>query len=280
MKIVLSRKGFDSAFGGNPSPILQDRRMISFPIPSYDSTKYSDLMVDNNQSYYELMRQLVFKIKYKKEWIELTKDTKCHLDPDIYANIIQRTENWKPCFGQIDKAQSHLDNEGVKENDLFLFFGWFNETILKKGILQFVKPDLHIIFGYLQIGEILKVNTEIKIPNWLINHPHGNDEVRKKRSNNTIHIARDNLTWDKSKPGAGIFKFHEDLVLTKTGFSRSKWELPSFFKGKRISRHSEKSWNKEGYFKSVDIGQEFVIEDNKDVENWAKQLINDNIASS
>jgi hypothetical protein len=280
MKIILSRKGFDSANGGSPSPILQDRRMISFPIPSNDSTKYSDLMVDNNQSYYELMRQLVSKIKYNKGEIKLTKDTKCHLDPDIYASIIYRMENWKPSFGQIDQAQSHLDNEGVKENDLFLFFGWFNKTILKNGIIRFVKPDLHIIFGYLQIGEILKVNTEKQIPNWLKNHPHGNDKKRREKSNNTIYIARDNLTWDKSKPGAGIFKFQEDLVLTKTGFSRSKWELPLFFKGKKISRHSEKSWNKEGYFKSVDIGQEFVIEDNMEVENWAKQIINNNIVAS
>jgi len=84
------------------------------------------------------------------------------------------------------------------------------------------------------------------------------------------------LTWDKNKSGAGVFKFNDNLVLTKKGFSRSRWELPSFFKGIKISRHSENSWKKEGYFKSVDIGQEFVIEDNDNVENWAKQIISNN----
>lgn len=32
----------------------------------------------------------------------------------------------------------------------------------------------------------------------------------------------------------------------------------------------------EGFFKSADIGQEFVIKDNTDVENWAKALIKHN----
>ena len=34
MKVILSRKGFDSCYGGHPSPILPDGRMISLPIPS------------------------------------------------------------------------------------------------------------------------------------------------------------------------------------------------------------------------------------------------------
>ena len=36
MKIILSRKGFDSANGGIVSPIFEDGAMISFPIPSND----------------------------------------------------------------------------------------------------------------------------------------------------------------------------------------------------------------------------------------------------
>lgn len=33
MKVVLSRKGMDSAAGGIPSPILPDGTLLSFPIP-------------------------------------------------------------------------------------------------------------------------------------------------------------------------------------------------------------------------------------------------------
>lgn len=36
MKIILSRKGFDSANGGIVSPIFEDGTMISFPIPGDD----------------------------------------------------------------------------------------------------------------------------------------------------------------------------------------------------------------------------------------------------
>lgn len=33
MKLILSRKGFDTHNGGGPSPILPDGRMLSLPIP-------------------------------------------------------------------------------------------------------------------------------------------------------------------------------------------------------------------------------------------------------
>ncbi len=36
MKVVLSRKGFDSANGGIPSPIMPDGTMLSLPIPLKD----------------------------------------------------------------------------------------------------------------------------------------------------------------------------------------------------------------------------------------------------
>jgi hypothetical protein len=35
MKIILSRKGFDTGYGGVPSPILHDQSLLSLPIP-YD----------------------------------------------------------------------------------------------------------------------------------------------------------------------------------------------------------------------------------------------------
>lgn len=55
MKVILSRKGFDSQYGGMPSPILPDGTLLSLPIPSKeDTTKYTDLTW-NGKSYYELM---------------------------------------------------------------------------------------------------------------------------------------------------------------------------------------------------------------------------------
>jgi hypothetical protein len=279
MKIILSRKGFDSAYGGYPSPIMLDGRLISLPIPSDDLTRYSDLRLGAGKTYYDLMAELITKIRYNKQWHGLNENTQCHLDPDICKNVIRRKDNWKPCFGQINQAQSHLSNEGVNNNDLFLFFGWFRRTLYKQNKLQFDSsaPDLHVIFGYLQIGDIIQVNNDCKIPDWIDCHPH-TSEYRRENSTNMIYIARDKLKWNNSLSGAGALKFDESLVLTKKGFSRSKWELPDFFRDVRISRHSQNSWTKEGYFKSVDIGQEFVIEDNENVENWAKNIIEKNLA--
>jgi hypothetical protein len=37
MKVILSRKGFDSEYGGIASPILPDGTLLSLPIPRFSS---------------------------------------------------------------------------------------------------------------------------------------------------------------------------------------------------------------------------------------------------
>jgi len=273
MKIILSRKGFDSAYGGYPSPILPNGKMFSLPIPSEDSLRYSDLRI-GDLTYYDLMKDLKQKIRLGDGyWHDLEKETRCHLDPDIYENTINREPSWKPCFGQIDAAQSHLENQRIGENDLFLFFGWFQKTKNSNGKLKFDyrERDLHAIFGYFQIGEIIKVDYGFEVPKWMAYHPH-TDENRRNNRSNTIYIARTNSSWNRSLPGAGRFEFNKNLVLTKEGLSRSKWRLPYFFKEAEISYHKKDSW-KNDYFQSAAIGQEFVIKDNDLVEVWAKGII-------
>lgn len=273
MKIILSRKGFDSANGGYPSPILPDGRLISLPIPSKDKITYNNLKLDENTTYFYLMKQLNDKIKYNKKWHILDEKTECHLDPDVYMNIIKRKSGWTPSFGQINASQTHLENNKVKEGDIFLFFGWFKHTKYKNNKLVFdnTKPDLHIIFSYLEIGKIIKTYKD-NIQNWLDYHPHIN-KLRMNNKTNTVYVSNKKLSYNNALPGSGVFKFNKNLVLTKEGYSRSKWELPNFLKNLNITHHSAKSWKEEGYFKSADIGQEFVIEENKEVENWAKNII-------
>ena len=43
MKVILSRKGFDSMNGSCPSPIMPDGTLLSMPIPSDDEANYDDL---------------------------------------------------------------------------------------------------------------------------------------------------------------------------------------------------------------------------------------------
>jgi len=148
MKIILSRKGFDSSLGGYPSPILPDGKLVSLPIPLKDNLRYSELSVEVGLTYYDLMKQLRPNVKIGKKWQILNKETKCHLDPDINRNVISRKPGWKLCFGQIDAAQSHLEKQGIGEGDLFLFFGWFKKARNYHGKIEFDPNErgLHAIF--------------------------------------------------------------------------------------------------------------------------------------
>ncbi len=80
------------------------------------------------------------------------------------------------------------------------------------------------------------------------------------------------MTLDRNLAGAGTFQFNNRLVLTRSGYSRSRWELPDFFKTMRISYHSKDSFV-DGYFDSAKIGQEFVVEENARITDWALKLI-------
>ena len=73
MKVILSRKGFDSANGGIPSPIMPDGTLLSLPIPlENENAAYSDIGW-SGMTYADILRQLNPKRQYEK----------CHLDPDI-----------------------------------------------------------------------------------------------------------------------------------------------------------------------------------------------------
>ena len=104
MKIILSRKGFDSSNGGSPSPIMPDGSLLSMPIPSDNSARYTDLHY-HGLSYSDLLHQLNPKFVYDH----------CHVDPDIREDVwAGRIPNWKPAFGQVNSAQGVLMNAGVE----------------------------------------------------------------------------------------------------------------------------------------------------------------------
>lgn len=263
MKVILSRKGFDNSHGGQPSPILPDGTLLSFPIPSKeDKVKYTELFY-NDTSYFELITQLNNKTKIKSNYT-------CHLDPDIRKDHLKRLPSWKPLFGQQGGALSHLFSQRVGVGDMFLFFGWFRQTELIGGTLKYKKnaPDLNVIFGYLQIGNIY--NDISLLPKEYLYHPHSNQ--KKYKQNNCIFESSEKLEFIPGYPGAGALKFNKKLVLTKEGFTRSKWNLPDFFKKIDISHHYKSSWNKD-YFQSSPIGQEFVFDVNDEVINWVKNII-------
>lgn len=276
VKIILSRKGFDSGNGGYPSPILPGDKMISLPIPSPgDHISYSELNLkyqnkDYYDTYYDLMKELRPTIMRRNEGkILLRKDTKCHLDPDIYENVFDRKKGWRPLFGPDGSAQTHLEKNGLEIDDIFLFYGTFRKTVYDDGRLIFdpIFPKKHIIFGYLQVGEI-ETRPKTKVPKWMRYHPH---------CGYTMYVARKTLSLNPKLPGAGTFNYNKYSILTRKGRTKSVWELP--FKNK-ISWHGEKWYkrysklsNGNYQFQSNDIGQEFVFEKNREVTRWAKKLI-------
>lgn len=264
MKIILSRKGFDSSYGGQPSPILPDGTLLSIPIPSKNEVyKYSHLNY-HGKNYYEIIKELKPRSKIKMDYT-------CHLDPDLRSSVLKRSANWKPIFGQADAAQGHLKKEEVKIGDIFLFFGWFRQTELINGKYAYKSgsPDLHMIYGYLQIGDIF--SHDQPFPNYSLHHPHAGNKFQDVKSN-CIYIAKDTLTLNTNYPGSGNFKFRNELKLTKDGMSRSKWELPDFFNDLTISYHKKESF-KPDYFQSAAKGQEFVIDANDDLIKWVMGLI-------
>jgi hypothetical protein len=268
MRLILSRKGFDSssAFGGCASPILPDGQMISLPIPHSEArVAYSGVQprgLDIAHIVADLTRGRV------------TGDALAHLDPDLERTARSRQPGWTPAFGQVSAAQSHLENNGVGTDDLFLFFGWFREVEFMHGHYRYRRnaPDLHVLFGWLRVGQVLRLGPD-PIPDWLRDHPHA---VRDCWPQNTVYVAKD------PEGGGVVSTFDAKLVLTEPGRSRSVWLLPADFMPRSrppLTYHrSQWRWTKtkEGCrLQSVSKGQEFVLDlgPYPEVHRWAEATV-------
>ena len=257
MKIMLSRKGFDSQYGRIPSPILPDGTLLSLPIPTSESgCRYADL---SNQD-----------LRYSDLIVTLGGDRAladgcCHLDPDLRLG---QAPGWVPAFGQTGAAQTHLENQGVGVGDLFLFFGRFRQTqYAPDGRLRYVKaaPTQHVVFGYLQIGTIVRGDRIRDYP-W---HPHA--ENPRPLPNNTLYLASDRLTFTEAA-GSGVLDHRDDRVLTAPGLAQSRWRLLDWMNSASVSYHNQASI-KDGYFQSAAKGQEFVVDGSSLTRSWAESVI-------
>ena len=283
MRVILSRKGLDSAFDTLANMLIfsydseqkkPNAEMVMLPIPDKASkTTYNYLNFCNNISKSKKILDALNQYK------NIDKETTCHVDPNIVNFFMKK--KFLGSIGQVDQAQTHLENHKVGVGDLFIFFGLFNDWGDTHNVLfTATKRQDHIVFGYLQIGEIIYTNAltqkqrkdyEKKYP-WLINQPHWNEDY-KDRKNNCIYIARETCTFDEKIKGYGMFNYNKELVLTKQGEnSPTHWQLPKDLQGLDISYHT-KANQKEDYFQAVCRGQEFVIEECPQAENWAINLI-------
>jgi hypothetical protein len=147
-------------------------------------------------------------------------------------------------------------------------------------------PHLHVLFGWLQIDEVLTIGDQADayLPSrpWLANHPH---LANIYSGNNTVYVAGQRLTIngrDIGLPGAGVFhRFNPRLQLTKPGATRSSWTLPAWFlpeTGPTLSYHTDPTrWSKaldQVELRSVAKGQEFVMDVSgiSGAEEWISSL--------
>ena len=265
MKVILSRKGFDSSNGGCPSPILPDGTLLSLPIPTNDRDTYEDLSWQG-VNYADLLRQL----RPGKTF------SHCHVDPDLRPGLRPAAvEGWKPAFGQAGSAQGVLSNAGVEKGDLILFFGWFRHVEQGPNGWRFVRKcgdffrgaDHHVIYGYLQIGEILTDPEKIAEYSW---HPHASDRFRGKA--NALYLPAAHLSWNPELPGYGTLDYRADRVLTMENMPRGTWNAKPFLMPEHIYGERKNAAKGDGLY-YAGIWQELVIEESDGLLDWARSLI-------
>lgn len=225
MRIIFSRKGFDSAAGGGPSPIVGGRP-VSLPIPAgaASRTSYGELGLG------DLVRQASKG--------RLGPDDLCHHDPMF-------TDAGECLFGQCGAAQTHLERQGVREGDVFLFFGLFRDYAAGEAAH-------HRIFGYLEVEEIIPLACGAPRDLVELAHPHA---LAMHHRNDVIYRGS----------GALAARASDALRLTVPGGPATLWNRPDWLTRGGLSYHDRaERWlrarNGQRLLQSVARGQEFVAD--------------------
>lgn len=278
MKIILSRKGFDSGSGGCPSPIFPDGSLMSLPIPDPKSRiAYQEIAGNHWVRVGEAVSQLG----------GIPPTHRAHLDPDLIRGSIPRHKNWRPIFGQVGAAEGHLRRQRVGAGDIFLFFGLFRLVEETHSHLYFVRGSkpIHVLFGWLQIADRVPIPEWPASKSWALYHPHFSREPHPR---NVLYLSTDRLVLPQCSipeiPGAGTFpQYSDSLRLTAPNSAHpSQWKLPGWFnpegRGSGLSYHSNPSrWEKTDggiLLSAVSRGQEFVLdcEHFPEAEEWLKRI--------
>lgn len=273
MRIIFSRKGFDSASGGCPSPVI-DGIPLSLPIPSRQPTDIT--FADLQGPHASLVADLTSG--------RLSGDSFCHLDPDIDHSLRPRSPEWRGAFGQAGAALSHLERQGTGPGDLFLFWGSFRDVKRHADRWCFTGPTRHIIFAWLQVQSVHRLdragpgNLAACHP-WLAAHPHMHPDWS---GTNVLYLASPRLSLpgpDRIVPGWGVLR--RGHVLTAAGALPSRWSVPSWLHlsngGAGMTYHPPSRWFPDGTVQCVGRGQEFVTHprDPAEAAAWACGILDE-----
>lgn len=273
MKLILSRRGFDSASGGCPSPILPDGAMLALPIPDTRSpVRYCDLSW-NGRDVGELVERLTKG--------RIRADSGAHLDPDLRRDVVRRARGWRPVLGQCASAQGHLHNQAVGVGDVFLFWGLFR---MVDDRLRWCGAPMHAIRGWLEVGEVAHVDTDVRPKleqwRWAARHPHLAFETD---ATNTLYVA---ATREGS---AGFFPTYSPArrLTAAEAPSPSLWSVPGWMVPggrKPLSYHANaERWSTSrghALLQAAARGQEFVLDGSlyPEAKTWLAELTEGRLA--
>lgn len=276
MRVIFSRKGFDSAAGGGASPVI-DGVPMTLPIPAGERSvvRYGDLG--------GALPDLVTELS-RGRW---DRDALCHLDPDLHKDTLRsgRLADWRGSLGQEGAAQGHLANQGVTDGDLFLFFGLFRTAERDaSGRWRFCGRSRHALFGWLQIDVVIPLGPDgrwfVADHPWLAEHPHARAGWG---ANNTLYLARptlDLLGLEVDRPGYGWFGRAIDLSCPDAQ-RVSDWRVPRWLDptqgGVGMTYHPTPRWLGDGRVRAAARGQEFVanIGQRRDALAWVVELFSE-----
>jgi len=240
MRIIFSRKGFDSAAGGGPSPIVSGRP-LSLPIPctkGLSPVTYGDLGLGEHAA--------------KASRGKLGAGDACHFDPMF-------REDGTAILGQCHAAQGHLVKQGVAEGDVFVFFGLFDSAD---------EGRHHRIFGFLRIErriDLVTCEEATRAAYRSIGQPHA---FGLHAGNDMLYVGR----------GAAARSAPASLRLTARGEKPSQWIVPPWLHRTGLSCHEAPwRWGEGWRLQAVSRGQEFVahVGDDPEPRAWLDQVIAD-----
>lgn len=241
MRIIFSRKGFDSGSGGGSSPIV-DGAPVSLPIPDSKGvarTTYGDLGL--------------VALADAASRGAFGADSLCHHDPMFTTDA----EGQGRCiFGQVGAAQTHLANHGVGRGDVFVFFGRFEGE---------GQAPHHRIFGYLEVEQVIDLTAcdeAVRCEYAALGHPHA---LGMHGSNDTLYVG----------PGRVASTASDALRLTAPGEALSRWVRPRWLRRGDLSYHdAEWRWADRDRLIAVSRGQEFVADvgRRKAPREWLKDV--------
>jgi len=275
MKIIFSRKGFDSTAGGFPSLIFPDNTLFSIPTPSnpnhYDYSrlafKYEEEPIQDILNQVTKKRVRSNGKRYDCDYAQAAQG--CHHDP-LYMKEPNRL-----VLGQTEQSESHLRNQGVSAGDVFLFYGWFRKVSRTTDRWNYVldAQDIHLIWSWMTVGCALKLDTQKDIEAARAAFPDLNTHP---------HLATD---WDALPNSVYVSgecafpPFSETRCLTdlKRYEGRAKWRLPGCFNQPQAFSYL-KSFNlsdREVIIRYRGYGQEFVLDLDKVSSASDRKEIND-----